>query len=440
MNRTYPRNEGVLLAAILFGTACVPAPVDDEEEATAAPTSGTGSTTEQATSSSASSSSDPTGDTTMDPEGSSSGDASSTSDDPTGGAGSCSEATLFAGDPTYALDETPDPAGEPLDGIPIPHRHLVFADGHLVTHVGEEIWAADLSAATPTFVRRVGAVQEGLQAFAPGPCATARVAETRGLVALDDGSFAVADYLGNAILVVDDLLGSACEVRSIAGNAEPSTGVAEPPHVGDQDGTGTDAMLSGPKSLVRGGDGALYFIDDGNNKIKRVTAQGEVTTLAELPSDQPVWNAMTSIGDDLYVVGTTSQEDAILRVGSDGMVEVVLQGYGDLFPPLDSSMIANLQGVTTDGVGLIVSAKGYVWYVADGVASPIAGVGLVPDYPPVGYDPFATHPAAEVVLRHPNSGSTTGGAALYVAYHEGDLYWNSVAAGAAYYIERIACP
>jgi hypothetical protein len=440
MDRTYTRNDGVLLAALLLSAACVPAPADDEDETqTAATTSGSGSTTEQATSS-GSTGNDPTSSTTMDPDGSSSDDASSTSDDPTGGADSCSEATLFAGDPTYAMDEMPNPAGEPLDGIPIPHRHLVFADAHLVTHVGEEIWAADLGAATPAFVRRVGEVQDGLQAFAPGPCATARVADTRGLVALDDGGYAVADYLGNAILVVDDLLGAACEVRSIAGNAEASAGVAEPLHVGDQDGTGTDAMLSGPKSLVRGGDGALYFIDDGNNAIKRVTAQGEVTTIAELPSDQPVWSAMTSMGDDLYVVGTSSQEDTILRIGSDGAVEVVLQGFGDLFPPLDSSMIANLQGVTTDGVGLIVSAKGYVWYVADGVANPIAGVGIVPDFPPVGYDPFATHPAAEVVLRHPNSGATTGGAALYVTYHEGDLYWNSVTAGAAYYIERIACP
>jgi hypothetical protein len=46
----------------------------------------------------------------------------------------------------------------------------------------------------------------------------------------------------------------------------------------------------------------------------------------------------------------------------------------------------------------------------------------------------------ETVLRHRNGGTTTGGAALYMTYVDGGLYWNSVAQGGAYYVHRIACP
>ena len=121
----------------------------------------------------------------QDESGTSQGGSSGGVDESTGGgtggpADSCSEATLFIGNPTYDGTDLPDPAGEPIDGVPLHDRHLVFSGDSLVTHVGEEIWSADLSAGAPVWVRRVGEVQEGLPAFALGPCATARLGDTRG--------------------------------------------------------------------------------------------------------------------------------------------------------------------------------------------------------------------------------------------------------------------
>src|SRR5262249_4179654 len=40
------------------------------------------------------------------------------------------------------------------------------------------------------------------------------------------------------------------------------------------------ASFSNPKGLALGADGALYVADSGNNKIRRVSAGGEVVTIA----------------------------------------------------------------------------------------------------------------------------------------------------------------
>src|SRR5256885_8323284 len=63
-----------------------------------------------------------------------------------GSSGACSSATLFAGDPNWN-----DPAQRPPEGAglladpPFPYRTIVFSNGQLITHDGQEIWRANLS-------------------------------------------------------------------------------------------------------------------------------------------------------------------------------------------------------------------------------------------------------------------------------------------------------
>jgi sugar lactone lactonase YvrE len=59
------------------------------------------------------------------------------------------------------------------------------------------------------------------------------------------------------------------QVTTLAGGAE-----------GFADGSGTQARFSGPNAVVLGPDGDLYVADAGNARIRRVTPRGAVTTVA----------------------------------------------------------------------------------------------------------------------------------------------------------------
>src|SRR6266852_233526 len=55
--------------------------------------------------------------------------------------------------------------------------------------------------------------------------------------------------------------------------------------VGYRDGRGTDARFYEPTSLAVDSNGVIYVSDYGNHVVRRVTPDGEVTTLAGLARD-----------------------------------------------------------------------------------------------------------------------------------------------------------
>jgi sugar lactone lactonase YvrE len=85
-----------------------------------------------------------------------------------------------------------------------------------------------------------------------------------------DGNVYVADTYNNLVRKIT--LGG--EVSTLAG----LVGVS-----GVQDGGGADALFNHPGGLAVDGQGNLYLADTGNSTIRRITADGHVSTLAGLP-------------------------------------------------------------------------------------------------------------------------------------------------------------
>jgi len=100
-----------------------------------------------------------------------------------------------------------------------------------------------------------------------GPATQARLTMPRGLALGPDGSLYIAEPDGN-------------RVRRVApdGMISTFTGTGVLGYAGDG-GPATQAQLNGPTNLAVTADGVLYIVDSGNNRIRRVGADGVITTV-----------------------------------------------------------------------------------------------------------------------------------------------------------------
>ncbi len=384
--------------------------------------------------------------TTTDTGGGGGSDSTTTSE--TGGGGlatSCSTGTLYAGNPSYVGEYTDRPTSG--TGIhadpPLQWGNLVFAGSRIYTRDDGEVWTVDTSAAGPVETKVAGQNSAKL-AYAPGACGAARLAKIWGMAALPDKSIVVADIFGNAVLHIANPTTSACTVEVWAGNATANPDLSDTLNPGDVLGAGASAKFDGPASLVTDDAGNIFVFDIGNMKIKKIAADAAhtVTTVAKIPADGPAQiTNLTRIGTKLYAVGTDGAEAYVIAIDTvSGAVSTVIKGGGGKFPPIDASQYPAIAGITTDGTGLILSGKGFIWYLTtSGTLTHIAGAGSPIDFPPSGYDAKASHPAKDVVLGNKFVGSISG-STDYITYHEGSVFWRGRGDGTAAYLEKFSCP
>jgi len=180
----------------------------------------------------------------------------------------------------------------------------------------------------------------------------------RGVAALPDGSFVVSALMTHVLWLV-----SAAGARSVLAGSQGEPGLA--------DGMGAAARFNQPVDVVALPDGALAVADLGNDRIRRVTVDGTVTTLAGTTSgyrdgpvtgaafDGPAGLALDSDGS-LYVSDRFNHR--IRRIDPAGQVTTVagsgLAGADDSPSPLLASF-ASMEGMDIDPVQ-------HVLYVADG--------------------------------------------------------------------------
>jgi sugar lactone lactonase YvrE len=74
---------------------------------------------------------------------------------------------------------------------------------------------------------------------------------------------------------------------------------------GFADGQGEDALFDTPSAICLDASGNLYVVDKGNNKIRRVTENGNVYTVASITGETPTGIFVDASGN-IYLLDTTA--------------------------------------------------------------------------------------------------------------------------------------
>ncbi|MCM3872931.1 MAG: NHL repeat-containing protein [Pyrinomonadaceae bacterium] len=148
-----------------------------------------------------------------------------------------------------------------------------------------------------------------------------------------DGPIGVAvDARGN--IYVADTYND--RIRKISSEGQVST-IAGAGRPGYADGESTTALFDTPCALVVSVDGTLYVADTGNNQVRQITTTGKVTTLPVSFSAEPNRSSLRSptglsLTHDGFLYVTELDRGTIIQIAPDGKACVIAgngSGYAD---------------------------------------------------------------------------------------------------------------
>jgi sugar lactone lactonase YvrE len=159
-------------------------------------------------------------------------------------------------------------------------------------------------------------------------------------------------------------------ITTIAGSSPSGPGYS-----GDG-GAATDAVLSWPKDIALDAQGNLYIADTGNNAIRKVSPAGVITTFAHVngPSGITVDGSGTVYTNDGARVVKISAQGTTIPFAGTGV-----KGYSGDGGPAIAAQLTNPTGLMFDRAGnLFVGDGASVRMVSpDGIISTVAGNGVV---------------------------------------------------------------
>ena len=190
-----------------------------------------------------------------------------------------------------------------------------------------------------------------------GAAIAAQLRSPSGVAVDDAGNVYIADKYNNRIRKV-----------ALDGTISTVAGMGENGYSGDN-GPAVEAELSSPSGIAVDGDGNLYIADTGNSRIRKVDTTGIITTVAGksdygkfegegIPAvNAELYNpsaiAIDSSGN-LYIADTYNNR--IRKVDANGIISTVAgssgtEGYSGDGGPAVNAQLNEPEGVTVDGSG-----------------------------------------------------------------------------------------
>ncbi len=312
--------------------------------------------------------------------------------------------TLWISDKGNSRLRTVSRAGS-ISSVPAPASGLFSPAGLSFTGTGDLLIAdstgeaiRDLSAASLTRVAgngMPGYTGDGFQATGSSLLSPSDVQFTPG------GGFFLADTANHRIRRVN----SGGTLVTVVGNGVRGW---------NGDGMGTAVQIDSPGALALDSGGTLYFADTGNNRIRRLTADGVVSTLSTPMLNAPRGLAVDNLGN-VFIADTNNHR--ILLIAPDTTATTIIAGTGAAGFAGDGDVATRAQ--LSSPVGLFLDRSTGVLYIADSgnqrirrltpapaapIESPASSVAVVNA---ATLQPGPVAPCSLVSIFAPSAGATT---------------------------------
>lgn len=218
-----------------------------------------------------------------------------------------------------------------------------------------------------------------------GPASSAKLAEPRGVAVARDGTLYISDSGSNRIRAIspDGI------IRTVVGSGTE----CQPMALCGDGGSGPDSQLNRPGKVHLAEDGSLYIADTGSNRVRKLSTNGIIRTVAgsgseACPSDNvpalaaciesPTAVALTQMGE-LFITANAQQHSQVVRLDTDGRIHQIADGICNGARPAGLRSICNPMGVMIgpDGNPYVASAGEHriYKYDTDGEWKDIVGSG-----------------------------------------------------------------